>query len=150
VKLSRIVAAAAAITLLATEAVAHHSFAMFDQEKTVQLSGTIRAFEWTNPHCWIQIYVEGTDGRAVEWSIEGPSPNRLAREGWRSSTLRPGDKVTVTANPLKSGENGGSLVRVTFRDGRVMGLKNTSAEYASGGAPSTAGPSATRPSGTGK
>jgi Family of unknown function (DUF6152) len=108
---------------------AHHSFSMFDTSRTVELKGTVRGFEWTNPHVWIQIVVDSTDSTRQEWSVEGPSPNRLAREGWKSSTLRPGDKITLTSNPLRSGQPGGSLVRVTLADGRVLGLKAAGDEY---------------------
>jgi hypothetical protein len=115
--------------LLPALTIAHHSFAMFDTTRTVELSGTVRGFEWTNPHIWIQIMVDSSAGTQQQWSIEGPSPNRLAREGWKSSTLRPGDKITVFSNPLRNGEPGGSLVRVRFPDGRILGMKSTSTEY---------------------
>jgi len=100
---------------------AHHSFATFDgaQEKT--LVGTVKEFQWTNPHTWLQVLVKDpATGKTVEWSIEGGSPNGLSRSGWRRSSLKPGDNVQVVIHPLKNGANGGSLMRVSV-DGKVIG-----------------------------
>ena len=104
-----------------TLAFAHHSFAMFDSSKEVVLVGTIKEFQWTNPHSWVQINVPGPNGKITEWSIEGGSPNGLARKGWRSTSLKPGDKVTLKTHPMKDGSNGGSLMTVTKADGTVIG-----------------------------
>ena len=113
--------AVAAITAcgLSTSASAHHSFAMFDSSKSVTLVGTVKEFQWTNPHTWIQVNVP-TNGKVVEWSIEGGSPNGLARRGWKSSIMKPGDKITVVISPMKDGSNGGSLKSVTLPDGKVL------------------------------
>jgi hypothetical protein len=102
-------------------AVAHHSTAMFEAEKRVTLSGTITDFQWTNPHAWIQVAVPGADGKPAEWSFECGSPNTLSRQGWKPSTLKPGDPVTVVANPMKDGTNAGLMYTVTLADGRVLG-----------------------------
>ena len=85
------------------------------------LVGTIKEFQWTNPHTWIEIDVPatGTPG-AAQWGIEGMSPNFLARRGWSRDTLKPGDKVNLTIHPLKDGSHGGSFVRVMLPDGTVM------------------------------
>jgi hypothetical protein len=104
----------------AAPAFAHHSFAMFDNSKQMTLVGTVKEFQWTNPHTWLQLNVP-TNGKVVEWSIEGGSPNGLARRGWKSSVLKPGDKVTVIVSPMKDGSNGGSLKTVTKADGTVVG-----------------------------
>lgn len=105
---------------LAIPAVAHHSFAMFDNQKDVTLEGTIREFQWTNPHTWIQVMVKNEAGKEVEWSIEGGSPNSLSRNGWKRTSLKPGDKVVVVTHPLKDGSPGGSLVSVSV-DGQPIG-----------------------------
>ena len=98
----------------------HHSFAMFDLDKEVTLEGVVKDVQWTNPHVWLQILTpEGQGG--VEWNMEMGAPGMLTRTGWKSSTLKPGDKVTVVFNPLKSGAPSGRLVRVTLPNGRVMG-----------------------------
>jgi uncharacterized protein DUF6152 len=100
-------------TLLANVAFAHHSFAMFDQQKEKTLTGTIKELQWTNPHIWIQVLVPDDAGKTVEWSVEGGSPNNLSRKGWSRNSMKAGDKVVITIHPLKNGENGGSLMKVT-------------------------------------
>jgi len=107
--------------LLAAPALAHHSFAMFDADKTVELSGTVKELQWTNPHSWLQVMVESADGKSIEWSLEMGSPGALARTGWRPRTVVPGDKVTVSIHPLKDGSSGGQLLTVTLPDGRTLG-----------------------------
>lgn len=110
------------LTLAALPAVAlaHHSYAMFDLSKTVTLQGTVRDFQWTNPHSWIWIDVPDANGIAQQWGIEGMSPNYLARRGWSKHTLKHGDKVSVMIHPLKGVEHGGSFLSVTLADGTVM------------------------------
>lgn len=100
---------------------AHHSFAMFDLEKEVTVEGTVKEFQWTNPHCWLQVMVPDGKGGTKEWSFEMGAMGMLARTGWKSTTLKPNDKVTVVMNPLKSGGPSGRLLKVTLPDGRVMG-----------------------------
>ena len=108
--------------LLAAGAVlAHHSFAMFDQTKTIALQGAVKELRWTNPHVFIQVLVKNAKGAEDEWSIEMTSPEHLSRTGWRPGTLKPGDKVTLTMHPLRNGNPGGSLVRVKVPDGRTLG-----------------------------
>jgi hypothetical protein len=106
---------------IALPALAHHSFAMFDQTKVVPLKGTVKEFQWTNPHAWIQIDVSNATGAPEMWSVELNSPNNLRRQGWKSNSLKPGDKVTVTINPLRDGKKGGLFVAVTLPDGKVLG-----------------------------
>jgi hypothetical protein len=105
----------------ALPALAHHSFAMFDQTKLLPLKGTVREFQWTNPHAWIQVDVVDTAGKAEMWSVELNSPNNLRRQGWKSNSLKPGDKVTVTVNPLRDGKKGGLFVAVVLPDGSTLG-----------------------------
>lgn len=94
-------------------ALAHHSFAMFDQTTQKTIVGTVKEFQWTNPHIWVQVLVKDPKtGEAQEWSIEGGSPNGLTRQGWRRSTMKTGDAVEVTIHPLKDGTYGGSLMKV--------------------------------------
>ncbi len=103
----------------ALPAYAHHSFGMFDNTREVWLEGTIREFQWTNPHAWIQVMVADENGAEVEWSLEGGSPNILSRNGWKRTVLQPGDKVRILIYPLKSGEPGGSFLEVHKEDGSV-------------------------------
>ena len=120
----RILAGTAALGLVmaagAPSASAHHSPVMFDQSKTVTLSGTVRQFQWTNPHCYIQLVVtEG--GRPVEWNMEMGAPVYLQNLGWRPSTLKAGDRVRISAAPLRSGANGGLVLNATSLDGKALG-----------------------------
>ena len=99
---------------------AHHSFAMFDNQKTVTLEGTVVEFQWTNPHVWIELRVRQPNNNSdAEWSIEGGSAASLARQGWRRGALKPGDRASVTIHPLKDGTNGGLLVAVTVNGQQV-------------------------------
>ena len=118
---SAVVAAIAATLAIAGQAHAHHSFAMFDRQKEVVLKGTVRQFQWTNPHSFIEIDVADPQGAIQAFSIEMNSPNNLVRQGWKSTSLKPGDKVSVTMNPLRDGSRGGLFVSAQLADGRVLG-----------------------------
>jgi hypothetical protein len=110
-----IFSAAAALTVIASVASAHHSFAMFDQAKEVTLEGTVKELQWTNPHIWVQVMAKDpATGKEVEWSIEGGSPNNLARKGWSRNVMKAGDKISIVIHPLKNGEHGGSLMKATI------------------------------------
>lgn len=102
-------------------ALAHHSPAMFDQEKIVEMSGTVRLFQWTNPHSYIQLVVKNAQGKEEEWSLEMGAPMYLYNRGWRPSTVKPGDAIKVTVAPLRSGKHGGLLLEVTTADGKPLG-----------------------------
>jgi Family of unknown function (DUF6152) len=108
------------LAALPSAAFAHHSYAMFDMSQTLTLQGTIRDFQWTNPHSWIWIDVADDKGVTQQWGIEGMSPNYLARRGWSKRTLKQGDKVSMLIHPLKGAEHGGSFMSVTLADGTVM------------------------------
>ena len=112
----------AAVALYAVPAVAHHSFAMFDALKIVQLEGKVKEFQWTNPHAWILLNAEPiADKPAATWAIEMNGPTGLARQGWLPKTLTPGMPIKVHVHPLRDGKNGGQFLAVTFADGKVMG-----------------------------
>ena len=98
---------------------AHHSYAMFDRSKTISLDGTVKEFQWTNPHAWIEVVVETSDG-PKQYSVEGNNPRVLSRAGWTFNTLKPGDKVTIVMNPLRDGALGGSMVSARLPDGRTL------------------------------
>lgn len=100
---------------------AHHSGNMFDSQKEVVLDGTIKEFQWTNPHIWIQVLVPDAKGTPVEWSVEGGSPNLVGRQGWKRNSFKPGDKVVMKIRPMRNGDPGGSFVSATFPDGRTLG-----------------------------
>jgi len=115
-----IACASALLLMVAGAASAHHSGAMFDRDKQVALTGTIVQFEWTNPHSWIEIEVPNESGGTEKWSVECNSPNNLAKQGWRSTTLKPGDKVTIVIHPLRNGDKGGSFMSVKLPDGSLL------------------------------
>jgi hypothetical protein len=108
-------------------AAAHHSDAMFDSGKELTLSGTVKEFQYTNPHSWIQLVVPAAAGAPVEWSIETAAPIVLLRAGIRPASLQPGDKVSVRLHPLKSGGLGGSLIEVKKDDGTTLSLRGPKA-----------------------
>jgi hypothetical protein len=110
-----------AVLLFSAPVIAHHSFAMFDQSKTVTLKGTVTEFQWTNPHAFIHIEVPDGSGGKLEWQVELNSPNNLKRQGWKSTSVKAGDAVTLVMNPLRDGKRGGLFVSVTLPDGTVLG-----------------------------
>ena len=114
------IVAAGLLAPVSGTALAHHSFAMFDQEKEAKLVGVIKEVQWTNPHIWVQVLVKDASGKDEEWSIEGGSPNGLGHQGWKRTSLKAGDHVEVVIHPLKNGEKGGSLMRVSV-DGKQVG-----------------------------
>jgi len=112
--------AVAVLGLAVLPASAHHSDTMFDDAKEVVLNGTVKEFQYTNPHSWIQLLVARENGGTVEWSIETGAPIVLLRAGIRPTALQPGDKVTLRAHPLKDGSTGGNLIDVKKADGTVL------------------------------
>jgi hypothetical protein len=121
--MKRLLGLAGAICVLgviAPVAIAHHSFAMFDRSRTATVSGTVREFQWTNPHAYIQITVR-QGNRDVEYSMEMGAPMYLYARGWRPRTLRPGMQVTVDYNPLRNGDAGGVVLDVKDAAGNAVG-----------------------------
>jgi len=118
---ARTVAAALGIVLLLAldAATAHHSAAMFDHSKTLTLHGTVKNFQFTNPHSWLIVTVTGTDGNPVDWGFEAEGPSTLLHAGILPKSFQPGDKVTVTANPMRDGRPAGALISVVMADGTV-------------------------------
>ena len=97
-----IILLAAAVSIV-PGAHAHHSFASYDRAKSLTLAGTVKDFQWTNPHAWIQVTIPGDNGQPTEWGVECGSPNMMVRSGWKKTLLMPGDKVVVVVNPLLDG-----------------------------------------------
>jgi len=117
------VVSAAALAVLAAvsgPAFAHHSFAMFDRDKQISVTGTVKEFQYTNPHSWIMILVPGPDGKVVEWGFESEGPSTLLRNGVKRSSLTPGEKVTATAFPMRDGRPAGALIKIDKADGTVI------------------------------
>ena len=118
-KLRILALAGAMIAATATAALAHHSNAMFDRTKVVDVKGTVREFQWTNPHTFIELEVPGAAG-ANRYTIEGPTPGILRAGGWKFNSLKPGDPVVAKVHPLRDGSLGGGLVSVTTKSGAVL------------------------------
>lgn len=106
--------------VLSLGAQAHHSPAMFDGSKVLMLTGTVREFQWTNPHSYIQLIVEADDGSEQEWSLEMGANVYLYNLGWRPSTVKAGDTLSATVIPLRSGAAGGLLIEATTADGKSL------------------------------
>ena len=102
---------------LALPAIAHHSFAMFDQSVTTKLNGTVTEFEWINPHTWLHIEVTAEDGSSAVWSFEAGSTGQLLQSLWTPNAVAAGDEIEVQFHPLKDGSNGGQLRDITKTDG---------------------------------
>lgn len=117
----RSVAVAAALAALAAPALAHHSFAMFDNEHQTKIEGTVTKFEWTNPHIYIQLAVPQTDGKILNYTVEGANPGILNRVGWKFNIIKPGDKLKMIVAPLRDNPgSGGLLHEVVLPDGRIL------------------------------
>jgi hypothetical protein len=101
---------------------AHHSFAMFDTENPTDLVGTVKEFKFTSPHTFILLEVKGQDGSPTVWNLEGASPSALVRDGWSSKTLKSGDELNMTIQPLRSGAPGGAwgTNKIKYRDGKPV------------------------------
>ena len=112
--------AIAALAAAAVPASGHHSYSMFDMKKTVAMEATVTKFKWQNPHSFILADVKAADG-VENWAIEMTSPNNLVQEGWKRTTIKPGDRVTLYVHPLRSGAKGGSYVGVKLPDGKTLG-----------------------------
>jgi hypothetical protein len=119
----RILAGLAALAITAT-ALAHHSFAMYDSEHQIKLSGTVQTFQWTNPHVYIEmdgLNLKVENAHVQHYTIECASPGILNRVGWKFNMVKPGDVITVIIAPLRTGEPGGLLKQITLADGRKFG-----------------------------
>jgi hypothetical protein len=102
------------------EALAHHSFAMFDKTKFMTIQGTVLKIEWANPHTYLQVQVPGSNGTSTIYAIECSSPNELSRWGWKFNSVKAGDHISVGMYPLRNGQPGGLLFSVTLANGTVF------------------------------
>jgi hypothetical protein len=112
---------AIAVAAFTAPAIAHHSFAMFDDQKTVTLQGTVKEFEWVNPHSWLRVMVnDDKTGKAAVWALELSSPSRLVTMGMHADSVKPGDAVSVTFHPMKDGTRGGQFMQATLPGGKQI------------------------------
>ena len=110
-----------AAVAIAAPAFAHHSFAMFDAEKTLTVKGTVKEFEWTNPHSWLRVTVmDEKSGKPLLWALEMSSPARLTTMGMHADSVKVGDTVSVTFHPMKDGTRGGQFIQATLPGGKAV------------------------------
>ena len=120
-----------AVATFVAPAVAHHSFAMFDAQKTITLQGTVKELEWTNPHSWLRFMVnDEKTGKPVVWAVEMSSPGRLKTMGMSADSVKPGDAVSVTFHPMKDGTRGGQFIQATLPSGQQVIRANARDENA--------------------
>ena len=118
--MKRLLIASALVAMFIAPVLAHHSPAAFEASKTITLTGTVKEFRWQNPHTWIEVNVPDGKGKTVLWGVELTSPTYLVRAGWKSNTIKPGDKVTVIVNPVRTGEPAGIFRKLILADGREL------------------------------
>jgi hypothetical protein len=111
---------AGALSLIGSAAFAHHSFAMFDNTRKLDVKGTVKDIQWTNPHVWVDMVVM-ENGQQKAYGFEGGAVAVLKKFGWTKDTVKAGDTITLTAHPFKDGKPGGSIDFVTLADGRKIG-----------------------------
>jgi hypothetical protein len=120
-KLTNCILTGIAAVTIAAPVSAHHSFAMFDREKAISMTGVVKEYEWTNPHVWIHIMAADGQTTPREWSFEMQSVQQDSAAGWRPDSVKPGDKVTIEFHPLKDGSRGGQLMSATLANGQHLG-----------------------------
>ena len=119
-----VIAAVAAAAAAPVPVLAHHSFALFDQTKEVELKDvTVVDWQWTSPHTWLYVLVPNDTGEADKYTVEGANPGSLRREGFDKASMSPGDKVTIYMAPLKDGQRGGAMNAVVLANGKMLGSR---------------------------
>lgn len=114
-----------ALFIANSSADAHHSAAGIDRTKNVTVDGTVKAFKWANPHSWLEVEVANSKGGTDVWNFEMNPPAYLVRNGWKSSSVKAGDKVKVVGHPFMNGDPGGIFVSATLANGQVLGAGQT-------------------------
>ena len=112
---------ALALPACAIPALAHHSYAEFDTDNKMTLEGTVKEFQWTNPHSWMLVMVPNASGQLEQWAVELNSVSLLAARGWKPKTVVPGDKVAITFHPMRNGMHAGSYMAIKLPNGKTMG-----------------------------
>ncbi|MEY3660330.1 MAG: DUF6152 family protein [Pseudohongiellaceae bacterium] len=114
----------AAILLLSAPVFGHHSTAMFDANKTITVTGTVKEFQYSNPHSWLIVEVRSDDGSVVTWGFEAEGPTTLMRSGIRKSTLPAGTRLTITGHPMTDGRPAAAWVKAVLEDGSELNPRN--------------------------
>jgi hypothetical protein len=113
-------AAIGSSVMLSTVGFAHHSSVMFDDQKEVTLHGTVKEFQYTNPHSWLLVDVKGEDGKVTTWGFEAEGPSTLMRAGIHRGDLMPGTGITITGHPMRDGRPAAQWVSATLDSGKVL------------------------------
>ena len=121
----KVLLAVAMLMSIALPAAAHHSFAMFDADKTITLKGTVKEWVYSNPHCLLSLDVTGEDGKMEQWIAEGQAPNVIFPVGYRKDSFKAGDQVTVTVEPVKNGRPMGRILQAVLADGKTLGVASS-------------------------
>jgi hypothetical protein len=124
-------------------ALAHHSTAEFDYTRQVTIKGTVKEVQWTNPHSYIQLLVDGEGAQKIQWSVEIGSPSLNIGMGWRKNSVKAGDVVTMLLSPARNGKPYGTLRVLTFADGKT--LDGVAARVGAGAPPPPPAPAAKEP-----
>lgn len=106
------------LLLIAVPSLAHHSAVMFDDSKEVTLKGTVKEFQYTNPHSWLIVDVKNDDGTVTTWGFEAEGPSTLTRAGIRKSDFAPGTEITISGHPMRDGRPAAAWIKATRSDGR--------------------------------
>jgi len=129
------VCAAAGIVAASVSASAHHGAATFDTGKKLVLEGIVTEWVWSNPHCFLKFDVKEKDGTTRNWTVETSNPPDMVNRGWSRRSFKPGEQVTVTVEPVKSGNPVGRVLEVAFPDGRVLSARGPAPASGREGAP---------------
>jgi hypothetical protein len=113
--------ATAGVLVVSTPAAAHHGQASYEPDKVITLKGTVTEWVWANPHCYLKLDVKDSSGTATHWVIETQNPVSISKGGWSRRTFAPGDEVTVTLQPVKSGAPLGLVRGVVLANGQTLG-----------------------------
>ncbi len=113
-------------------AIAHHGAATFDTGKELVMEGTVTEWVWSNPHCFLKFEVKEKDGAVRGWTVETSNPPDMVNRGWTRRSFKAGDRVSVTVEPVKSGNPVGRLLQATFADGRILSSRGPVAPAALG------------------
>ena len=119
-KFSMAFALAVGVLSVSVPLFAHHGTAALETEKNLTMKGTVTEWFWANPHCFIQMDVKDDQGQMVHWVVETSAPPSMINSGWTKQTLKPGDQVTVTVNPVKSGRTVGRVVEIVLPNGQKL------------------------------
>jgi uncharacterized protein DUF6152 len=109
------------LLLVVAPSFAHHSPVVFDHTKKITIVGVVTEFKWSSPHAWMHLDVADAKGNVANWGVEMNPASILARAGWKSTTVKPGDKVSIVIYPLRNDEKGGQYISITLPDGRTLG-----------------------------